>query len=104
MKIKLLALSVLAVCVIALLLTNLIITVRMADEIEELRPAIQRRRSLPCESMPIKFALDNPDCANRLLEAMNVTNVKILPRGSLSDMNNYNITPLQEIRKRYNGT
>ena len=34
-------------------------------------------KSLPCEAMPIKFALDYPDCANKLLMAMNITNVKV---------------------------
>ena len=39
-----------------------------------------KSKSLPCEAMPIKFALDNPDCANKLLRAMNVTNVNFFPR------------------------
>jgi len=41
------------------------------------------RRSLPCESVPVRFVLDEPECADKLLRAMNVTNVRILPRGSL---------------------
>jgi len=92
MKMKILVLSLLAGCAIALLLANLVMTVKLSNEIKELAPDIRQRRSLPCESMPVRFAMDNPDCANRLLEAMNVTNVRILPRGSLSGMNAHNTT------------
>ena len=96
MKMKMLGPAVLA-CVIALLLTNLVITARLAHEIEGLKPEMQRCRSLPCEAIPIRFARDSHDCANRLLRAMNVTNVRFLSSGYLQEMrqNLSHLTDLQ---------
>jgi hypothetical protein len=35
---------------------------------------------LPCAAIPRKFIQDDPRCANKLLESMNVTNVRITDR------------------------
>ena len=81
MKTKSINVNIVLLIVIAvLLMVNFIMTSVLLS-----RPATQtqcssRQKSLPCESIPIKLALDNSDCANKLLEAMNVTNVKILPK------------------------
>jgi len=65
-----------------LLVVNIILTsLVLSRPVEQIKCPV-KSKSLPCEAMPIKFALDNPDCANKLLEAMNVTNVKILPKNS----------------------
>ena len=40
------------------------------------------RRLLPCEAIPIRFVLDDPVCADRLLRAMNVTNVGVIEKAS----------------------
>lgn len=37
------------------------------------------RHPLPCPAIPTRFVLEEPACAQRLLEAMNVTNVRIVP-------------------------
>ena len=44
--------------------------------------SLKNRRSLPCESIPIRFVLDDSVCADKLLLAMNVTNVRVLAKGS----------------------
>ena len=60
------------------------------------QPASRARPSLPCAAIPTRYILQYPDCADRLLRAMNVTNVRILPRSNLSGIHpSYN---------RYNGT
>ena len=41
-----------------------------------------RQKSLPCESVPLNWAVDNYQCANSLLRAMNITNVKFNPPGT----------------------
>ena len=33
--------------------------------------------------MPIKFAAEYPECANKFLEAMNITNVRVVPAGTI---------------------
>ena len=77
---------ILLVAVGILLMVNVILTsLILSRPIGQVQcPA--KSRSLPCEAMPIKFALDSPDCANKLLEAMNITNVKILPKNSTNTM------------------
>ena len=72
----------LLIIVIILLTANLVITL-----IVLLRPTPQiqcptMKKSLPCESVPLNWAVDNYECANTLLRAMNVTNVKFLPPGT----------------------
>lgn len=45
------------------------------------------RSDLACRAVPISFVHDYPECTNRLLEAMNVTNVRIMaPRQAEADM------------------
>jgi hypothetical protein len=45
--------------------------------------SLNLQQSKACPNMPIKFAAEYPDCANRLLEAMNITNVKVVPAGTI---------------------
>ena len=83
MKIKSMKLSLTVVLLIVILLiANLVVSVWIVYEIGKSCQYSAKTKSLPCESMPIKFALENPDCANKLLDVMNVTNVKILPKNS----------------------
>ena len=37
--------------------------------------------SLPCAAIPTRFVVEHPDCADKLLRSMNVTNVRIQPVG-----------------------
>ena len=46
----------------------------------------------------------NPECANELLMAMNVSNVRILPWDDVPDIGGGNATLLAKIREPYNGT
>jgi len=83
MKIKSMKVSLIVVLLIVILLiANLMVSVWIIYEIGKSCQYPAKTKLLPCESMPIKFALENPDCANKLLEVMNVTNVKILLRNS----------------------
>ena len=45
-----------------------------------------KQKSLPCESVPLDWAVNYPDCANGLLLAMNVTNVKFQPKNSTNTL------------------
>ena len=46
-----------------------------------------------CLEIPIKFAMKNPGCANKLIEAANLTNIHIVPSGT-SNLLRYNRTTL----------
>ena len=78
-----------------LLVVNVILTSMLLS-----RPAVECQRpvkskSLPCESVPISWAVTHYDCANSLLLAMNVTNVKFQPKNSTNTMLEKAIAQLQ---------
>jgi len=50
---------------------------KMASEFTRVRP-------LACSAIPIKFVAEDPTCANKLIEAMNITNVHILSNESVA--------------------
>lgn len=47
------------------------VVVRMADD-------GAHADRLPCGALPTRFLLDSPECAQRLLQAMNVSNVRVV--------------------------
>lgn len=66
---------ILMVCVLVLLVVNLFITTRLFES-----PLMLRARDpLPCRAVPTRFVMEEPECANKLLRSMNITNVRILP-------------------------
>ena len=78
--------SVLLIATGVLLVVNVILTSLLIT-----KPAVEcqypvKQKSLPCESVPIAWAVDNYDCANSLLLAMNVTNVKFRPKNSTNTL------------------
>ena len=79
---------VLLVCILGLVLADLLIAMRLAPKIDQIQSCSQKRKSLPCEAIPIKFTMEEPQCANKLLRAMNVTNVNFLPEGALNQLLN----------------
>lgn len=72
--------------VILFLAANLYVNFQVQSKINQLQAADTPKKLLACESVPISWAVDNYDCANKLLEAMNVANVKILPKNSTNTM------------------
>ena len=78
-----------------LLAVNVILTSLLLS-----RPTVEcqcpaKQKSLLCESVPIGWAVDNHDCANSLLLAMNVTNVKFHPKNSTNALLEKAIARLQ---------
>ena len=41
-----------------------------------------RPDALPCAALPTRFVLDSPECAQKLLDAMNVSNVRVVSRST----------------------
>ena len=37
--------------------------------------------SLPCAAIPTRFVMEHPDCADKLIRSMNVTNVRVRSAG-----------------------
>lgn len=71
-----------AVMVLLAVAVNSLVTIDLAARIDGLPACPEPPRSLPCAAVPIGFVHDAPLCADKLLQAMNVTNVHILPGGS----------------------
>jgi hypothetical protein len=67
------------VVVMVALMINIGLQLKVIGLLEQSVVKCQPHKSLPCESVPLRWAVDNYGCANSLLLAMNVTNVKFNP-------------------------
>ena len=75
---------ILMVCIAGLSVTNMMVVTKVALDLERLQSFQHRRESLPCQAIPIRFVMKEPECANKLLMSMNVTNTRILRDAKLS--------------------
>ena len=66
---------------VVILLVLVLITI-MADIAIRLSMLSEPEKSR-CLEIPIKFVMENPDCADKLFKAANLTNVHIVPPGTL---------------------
>ena len=78
-----------------LLIANVILTSLLLSNLTVECQYPAKTKSLPCESVPLNWAVNNPDCANSLLLAMNVTNVKFQPKNLTNEMLEKAIAQLQ---------
>jgi hypothetical protein len=80
--------TVLVLCTIGFVIVNLILTIRLAADINKLAGPVSKRSPLPCGAIPTRFVMEEPECADKLLRSMNVTNVRVLPvvRGSSAEL------------------
>ena len=72
-------LAILMVCVLVFLAVNLLITTTLFLNAKKSPLMLSEREPLPCRAVPTRFVMEEPECANKLLRSMNVTNVHILP-------------------------
>ena len=56
---------------------NIFMTIRMSAVIDDLRTRSVGTSRLPCPAVPARLILEDPNCAQKLLHSMNVTNVRI---------------------------
>ena len=68
--------------VLLAMLTNIVLTTRLAARVDARPVCPEPPRYLPCGALPLRLIHEDPECANTLLRIMNVTNVHILPHGS----------------------
>jgi len=79
MPIKKVALQkILMVCIVVLLVINILLS---AQGLKRLKSCQNPRESLPCQAVPIRFVMDEPECTDKLLRSMNMSNVRVLSRG-----------------------
>jgi hypothetical protein len=73
----------LIVCLLVLVVVNLVVTIRFAADTRAWATRTLRQPALACAAIPMRFVMDEPECADKLFRAMNVTNVHVLsPNGS----------------------
>ena len=77
---------ILMVCIIGLSVTNILLVMKIAFGLERLQSCQHSRGSLPCQAITTRFVMEEPECANKLLRSMNVTNVHIFPFNASSSM------------------
>ena len=75
---------ILAICIVVLLLINMVFATKLFIDINELQLRYLARKS-HCGAIPIQFALNEPECVNKLLDSMNITNVRIASVNILRD-------------------
>jgi hypothetical protein len=73
-------------CICILVIINIFAIVRIIIVLGELKEDYPSRAPLPCGAIPIRFVLEEPECVNRLLRSMNVTNVHISSDKTLSSL------------------
>ena len=67
--------KILIICIIILLVINILLT---AQSLKTLKSCQNTQKSLPCQSLPIRFVMEEPECAEKLLRSMNVSNVRVM--------------------------
>ena len=67
--------KILMICIILLLVTNIYLT---AQGLKRLKSFQSTQKSLPCQALPIQFVMNEPECADKLLRSMNVSNVRVM--------------------------
>jgi len=69
---------------------------RIIERLEVACPSAGPPRSVSCEAIPLQFVHDDPACADKLLHAMNITNVHI---GTWSEAHQYVQCASREINR-----
>ena len=85
------ALMVVLLLVVA---ANLLLTLKLHHEATKLGRAVPKRPDLPCAAIPTRFLMEEPVCAQKLIEAMNVTNVQVVTDRSRFGVSNRSPAPL----------
>ena len=67
---------------IAILLVAVLVAV-VADITVRLSTPDKSKQPSKCLTIPVKYAMEYPNCTNNLLKAANLTNVHIVPPGTL---------------------
>ena len=80
--------TLVVVCLLALVIVNLMMTIRLTVDTRASTARVLKQPSLPCRAIPTRFPIEEPECAEKLLRSMNISSVHIQPggpSGSLQD-------------------
>ena len=82
---------VLEVCILVFLMANVVMTLRLSLNMRQSSMNLEPREQLPCKAIAIRFVIEEPDCANKPLRSMQVTNLSIFPVEALDSLLNATI-------------
>lgn len=73
--------GVAAIVIVFVVLTagNILVLIKITGALTEFSNLHQKSQSLPCPAIPTRLILEDPACAQKLLDSMNVTDVRIRP-------------------------
>jgi hypothetical protein len=74
--------AALVILFLILIAANAVVLVKIANTLDRPSGKRQTRPSLPCPAIPTRLILEDPACAQKLLEVMNVTDVRIRAGGT----------------------
>ncbi len=74
------ALAALLLLILIALIVDWVLLLRLNHAVGRLAGDGTHPDALPCAAFPNRFVLDSPECAQKLLDAMNVSNVRVVSR------------------------
>lgn len=74
--------TILIVCIFILLANNALMTLSLV-KIQKTQQSSVLHEPLPCKAVPVQFVSEEPECADKLLKSMNISNVRIMPAEDL---------------------
>ena len=80
----------------AIILLIAVLIAVLADVAVRLSVPDKSKQPSKCLAIPIKYAMEYPDCTNKLIEAANLTNIHVVPPGTL-EARRYNQSKLYKI-------
>ena len=66
------------VLILMVLIVQIVLTVKLSADVKSTIVEMRSQKSLPCAAIPTKYILQEPECADKLLRVMNVTNVRVV--------------------------
>jgi len=71
------AIAAIMIALVVLVTANILVLIKIMGTLTAFSNLHQKGQSLPCPAIPTRLVLEDPACAQKLIEAMNVTNVRI---------------------------
>ena len=72
------AVAAVLIAFVVLMAANMLVLVKIMGALMEFSSLHQKGQSIPCPAIPTRLILEDPICAQKLLDSMNVANVRIL--------------------------
>ena len=66
------------ICILVLLVINMVMMAKLLMNIQQSPLYSEHHDALPCRALPARFVIEEPECADKLLRLMNITNIHIL--------------------------